>query len=370
MRIRIATFNVENLFSRPHAMNLDHWSKGQPVLNDYARLTVLLNQETYSDSNKVEILQILAKYGLDKTRPNNEFLELMEIRGHLLEHRQGQPATVRAKGHADWVGWVELKKDAIADEAITNTARVIADVNPDVLVLVEVEGRPTLTRFHDRVLGPMLKKQNKQPYRYIMVIDGNDPRGIDVGIMSRKPLVRMRSHVDDRTPSGSPTFSRDCPEYYVDMGDTKGMVFLPNHFASKGSDATGKRRRVQSAAVKDIYERIHQEYGQVIVAGDLNDYPGGGSLDPLLKQTDLRDAMSLDAYHGTYPGTYQDAKANEKFDYLLLSPDLSEHVTAVDVNRKGFYAPKRWESYENINRDTKDRNQASDHHCLWADLEL
>jgi len=42
----------------------------------------------------------------------------------------------------------------------------------------------------------------------------------------------------------------------------------------------------------------------------------------------------------------------------------------VDVFRKGFYAPKKWESFENINADNRDRYQASDHHCVWAELNI
>ena len=34
------------------------------------------------------------------------------------------------------------------------------------------------------------------------------------------------------------------------------------------------------------------------------------------------------------------------------------------------FAPTKWESFENINKQTKDRNQASDHHCVWADVEV
>ncbi|WP_263622918.1 hypothetical protein WGT02_02690 [Rhizobium sp. T1470] len=41
-----------------------------------------------------------------------------------------------------------------------------------------------------------------------MVIDGNDERGIDVGVMTRKSFLLdiMRSHVDDRDAAGDPIF--------------------------------------------------------------------------------------------------------------------------------------------------------------------
>jgi hypothetical protein len=43
-------------------------------------------------------------------------------------------------------------------------------------------------------------------------IEGNDDRGIDVGLMSGFPVGTMRSHVDDLR-NNSRIFSRDCPEY-------------------------------------------------------------------------------------------------------------------------------------------------------------
>jgi endonuclease/exonuclease/phosphatase family metal-dependent hydrolase len=370
MSIRVATFNVENLFNRPIAMNLSNWSEGQPILDDNARMTSLLNQDTYSDDDKAEILSLLEKYGLDKTRPRNEYLELRQIRGKLLKHPKGKPAEVIANGRANWVGWVELKKKSIEDDAIKNTARVIADVNPDIIVMVEMENRPALLRFHESILKPLMEKQNQELYDHIMVIQGNDKREINVGIMSRRPILRMVSHVDDCTDDGTPTFSRDCPEYYFGLDDGTELVVLPNHLTSKGSDTTGKRRSVQSAALKEIYEKLRKTYTRIIFAGDFNDYPDSGALDPILKETDLKDAMSLDAYQGKYPGTYQGANAKDKIDYLLLSPDLAKRVSAVDVNRKGYYAPTKWESYENINKEFKNRYNASDHHCVWADIDL
>ena len=34
MSIRVATFNVENLFDRPAAMNLEKWEDGQKYIDD------------------------------------------------------------------------------------------------------------------------------------------------------------------------------------------------------------------------------------------------------------------------------------------------------------------------------------------------
>jgi endonuclease/exonuclease/phosphatase family metal-dependent hydrolase len=364
--MRLATFNVENLFERPRAMNRPTWSEGQPALNAAGQLNALINKEKYSARDKRRMLALLGEWGLLATRSNNEFLTFRRIRGYLFRTQAGQ-TTVVADGRADWVGWVDLKKEAVEDAAILNTARVIAEVNPDILVLVEVENRPALQRFVDTALAAELKKRGHARYRYNMVIDGNEQRGIDVGILSRYPISNMRSHITDRT-QGSPTFSRDCPEFYVELPSGEQLVVLPNHFASKGSDRTGARRKVQASAVKRIYEQLRKQHKLVLVAGDLNDDPKSAALRPLLRRTDLTDAMALPLYSGL-PGTYQRATAAQKIDYLLMSPALTKRVTQVDVFRKGFYAPTKWESFENITAENKARFQASDHHCVWAEVE-
>jgi len=359
----IATFNVENLFERPRAMNFPTWRMGQGAIDAAGELNALINKRVYRDADKRRMLHLLRKHRLLTARPNNPLLELRKVRGQLFECTP-KPRIV-ANGRESWAGWVELKTEPLADDAITNTARVIAEVNPDILVLVEVESRPAVQHFHDKVLRPLLQ----QPYPYNMVIDGNDERGIDVGILSRYPIQRMRSHIND-AKGESRIFSRDCPEYYIELPSGRELLLLPNHFASKGSDATGKRRRLQAAAVRSIYESLSKRYPYAAVAGDFNDDPESAALAPLLRHTNLRDAMALRQYRGAFPGTYQRATVREKIDYLLLSPALRKHVQAVDVCRKGFYAPRKWESFENINQANKDRFQASDHHCLWAALDV
>ncbi len=368
MPVRIATFNVENLFRRPKAMNFSSWSDGQPILDSYNKLNSLLNKETYTEEDKQTILTLLKENDLLATRPKSPYLELRKIRGRLFQMHENKPPEIVANGKGDWVGWIELKKEAIADQAIENTARVIAEVNPDILVLVEVENRSTLQHFYDQVLVPRLETDGHEKYAYNMVIDGNDTRDIDVGILSRFPIARMRSHITDEE-SGKPVFSRDCPEYFISLEGGNELIVLPNHFSSKGSDLAGKRRKVQAKKVKEIYERLKADHEHIVIAGDMNDHPNGGSLDMLLTGSDLKDAMSLPAYEG-FPGTYKHANAKEKLDYLLLSPVLVQAVVGVDVNRRGFYAPTKWKSFENITKETKDRFQASDHHCLWADIEL
>jgi hypothetical protein len=40
--MRFASFNVENLFDRPRAMNLDTWAEGKPILDAFAEFNQLI----------------------------------------------------------------------------------------------------------------------------------------------------------------------------------------------------------------------------------------------------------------------------------------------------------------------------------------
>ena len=107
-----------------------------------------------------------------------------------------------------------------------NTARVLRDVDADLVVVVEAEDRISLCRFNEQVLEGI----GGRPYDHIMLIDGNDERGIDVGLLTRSGVAieSVRSHVDDRI--GNETiFSRDCPEYFLKLASGERLTVLANH---------------------------------------------------------------------------------------------------------------------------------------------
>lgn len=101
--LRIATFNAENLFSRPIAMDYEDNSVGQPYLDAYAELNTLFAKPSYSDADKARMLQLLAAQKLTGTRPQNKHLEFRKIRGQLVAKR-GNRHEIVADGRADWVG--------------------------------------------------------------------------------------------------------------------------------------------------------------------------------------------------------------------------------------------------------------------------
>lgn len=368
--LRLATFNVENLFSRPIAMSYENNAQGQPFLDAYHELNSLFAHAVYTDADKARIVELMVAHKLAGSRPRNKHLEFRKLRGTLLAKREGVYMVV-ADGRADWVGWVELKEQEVNDRAIFNTARTIAAVDADIFVLVEVEDRPGLQKFHNNVLLPLLEASGRVGYPYLLVIDGNDERGIDVGILSRHPITDITTHVFDLR-EGRTVFSRDCAEYFIEVpGISDRLLVMANHFASKGSDPSGMKRRIhQAARVQEIVaQRLAQGFTHIIVGGDLNDTPDAASLASLIGSPHLTDAVrkfgTVIDPSGKRLGTYETGK--NQLDYLLLSKPLSTAALAAGIERRGSFAPRTFKSFDTV---TEKRYQASDHHCVWVDLVL
>jgi endonuclease/exonuclease/phosphatase family metal-dependent hydrolase len=265
-----------------------------------------------------------------------------------------------------------LTTDRVDELAMLNTARVIHDVAADILGVIEAENRIALKRFTDA----SLLVAGRPRYPQVMVVDGNDERGIDVGILATAeyPLVGQRSHVDD-TDSMGRIFSRDCPEYHFRTPAGQRLVVLVNHLKSKGYGgkvASDALRRRQAQRIAEIYRGLVADgLPDVAVVGDLNDTPDSDSLAPLLRDTDLLDICSHPAFEdGGRPGTYGYCTARNKIDYVLLSPTMYARATGGGIFRKGVWGGRRgklWPIYDTM---TKEVHAGSDHAAVYADIDL
>jgi endonuclease/exonuclease/phosphatase family metal-dependent hydrolase len=277
-----------------------------------------------------------------------------------------------AGGRGDWIGWVELTTDRVDELALLNTARVLQDVAADIVGVIEAENRLALKRFAE---GGLLL-DGRARYPHIMVVDGNDERGIDVGVMSTAgyPIEAQRSHVDDTDATGR-VFSRDCAEYHFRLPGGQLLAVLVNHFKSKGYGgkvASDAIRHRQARRVAEIYHRLAAgPTSLVAVVGDLNDTPDSEPLAPLLRDTDLRDISAHPAFDdGGRPGTYDYCTARNKLDYVLLSPPLYAAATGGGVFRKGVWGGRRgtlWPIYDTMTRPV---HAGSDHAAIYADIDL
>ena len=371
--MRLAAFNVENLFDRPRAMNQNNWSDGRDILERFAETNAILTQPAYSAGDKARLKQLLASLGLEKS-DTGPFVLLRQNRGKLVKRPRTGGIEIEADGRNDWIGWLELRTEPVNERAIRNTAQVIVDVKADVLAVVEAESRPVLEHFSKE----LLPVAGGAPYHHVMLIDGNDERGIDVALMTTKgfPISDMRSHVDDRMANGTPIFSRDCPEYLITTPRGARLWVLPNHYKSKGfgNPATSNTRRLaQSARTAEIYGKLIASGERLVaVVGDLNDFPGSAPLAPLLGNTDLKDVSTLPGFQdGGFPGTFgSTAGPTNKIDYVLMAPALMSKATAGGLFRTGVWSGIRnpkWPVYPTME---KPEHAASDHAAIWVDLDI
>jgi endonuclease/exonuclease/phosphatase family metal-dependent hydrolase len=346
--LRIATMNCENLFSRPRIFQSPRSTELLDYVND---LNNELRKQVFDHARIKALKEELAGYA-----------EVIDIRGSHLS----------APGADDWLGWIELKRARANDAAIENTARVLADINADVMCLCEVENRPLLQRFHDQLMYPdHLKPAGKAPYDYLMLLDGNDTREIDVAIMSRHPFDWMRTHMYERTQyfgSTVPLFSRDCLEAKLRLSFGSYLTILLNHLKSMGyshpqDKLSNNRRHDQAARVAEIADSYDLDHELVVVAGDLNSDPSSASVAPLANHPRLFNVvLELPA---SQRGTYQ--TGNKQLDYLLVSQPLRACMTGTHIERRGVFAKTKWTPYPTVTGKT---SAASDHSAVVADFDL
>jgi len=342
----IATYNCENLFSRPGIFE-ESDAKSRELLAMVDQLKAELKKPVFDHDEISRLSRALSKYAT-----------IVDIRGK----------AASAKGAAEWLGYVSLDKVCLDDASAKNIARVIADTDADIISLIEIEDRLTLKGFHHDILYPeFLKPEGKEPYPYLMCIQGNDGRGINVAVMSRVPIRWMQSHVHELTEKNTPLFSRDCLEVNFALSPDASLHLLINHFKSmgysSGNDPQGNRRRLaQARRVAELLggHDLGREY--VVVAGDFNSPPTSPSLAPLLDNENMYN-VNEELPKGRR-GTYRTGK--DQLDYILVSDALRKNIRDVRIERKGIYTP-RGEKYETV---TNRRTEASDHAAVVATVNV
>jgi predicted extracellular nuclease len=149
---------------------------------------------------------------------------------------------------------------------------VLTALAADVVVLSEVENQTVLDDLNTNHLA------GAYPHRAI--VDSNDPRGIDVGVLSKLPLVDVVSHKDDMfTVEGSNApvyqFARDCMEFHFEV-DGRRVVLLGVHYRSKGPPDDADKRLAEaqrSRAIAAEVAALHPD-AAIAILGDFNDLPG------------------------------------------------------------------------------------------------
>jgi endonuclease/exonuclease/phosphatase family metal-dependent hydrolase len=388
MTVRFASFNVENLFARPNALNLLTWDDGAPILAAYAEFNALIESANYAAADKARMIQLLLDlevYRRDdggivrrNRLPDPEWAWLRANRGAFDVEHEDSGIDIVANGRGDWIGWLDLATETINETSVQMTAKVIQDVAADIQCVVEAEDRPALVRFNKDLLGDR--------FEHVMLIDGNDTRGIDVGIMTtaQVEILSARSNVDTKDPGavGERLFSRDCAEYECRLPSGTVVWVLLNHFKSQSAGGGAPKRLRQAQGVRNVVDGLVTEgVTNFVVMGDLNTGPKAlgqtsSDLAPLYgPSSPLVDAYSLPTFNtGPRPGSFQSCSISNRLDYIFVSKSLAGAVTGGGVERRGLWGtstnknpPQDWAVYPEVESI---HESASDHAAIFVDVNV
>lgn len=263
------------------------------------------------------------------------------------------------------------------DEAGTLTiAERIQRINVDVLAVQEVEDVDTLRQFNREHLA--------QPYPHALLVEGNDPRLIDIGLLSRFPIGAYTSWQCATHPAVPEelAFGRDFIEVQIlnsQRTDTLFTLFnthlksnyVPfNEDPAAGHAAANDRRRRQAETMVRIIKARTRPDSRYVIVGDMNDRPDSQFLQCFTQDAALQLTNGLAAPQETRPPKADDhmpvsaawthrfkaagqPASYELYDQVWLSPALAQR-------QRGAW----------IDRRTKHSGDGSDHDPAWVELDI
>lgn len=326
MQVTVASFNLNNLFSR------FNWSG---TVNEAEKGVTYLRR----DANDVETELPDVAYVVQRDTSDR----LRRFRGKLIG-----------------------AKDPVLTQRIADRVKAI---DAEVLLVQEVEDQEVLEGFNERYLDDR--------YREVLVLEGNDDRFIDVGLMVRGGLRIGRAttwkHAINRKRPDRPVFSRDLLEVeLLDEDDNVRLTVFNTHLKSHFVDRwNADERRAKTAAEiaaeheqADELRMLQAETATrimraafkrpMVLAGDMNDPPEApafeswrdlGLIDALLqadetqpppKVSNPEDAPGGVRWSDRFPVT---GKPDEYrlFDHLWVSPSLEQRVADPLIHRRSAW---------------------------------
>ncbi|MES2960190.1 MAG: endonuclease/exonuclease/phosphatase family protein [Pseudomonadota bacterium] len=381
MKLRIASYNVENLFRRAAILNLRDTDRIDELLDLVRQLQKLIGQESYTPELKDEVFELSHQLVL--------YVDIRKDSGTLGDWKKEKDRTgfrinKGCKGRGDWLGEIVFRAKEFSDQQRKNTGKVIKALNADILCAIEVEGMDVLRAFNSQVLAGT--KKFKQ---FVMIDSPNDPRGIDVACLTKHRIAGIRTHVFDDGQEFKPVFSRDCLEVAIEVKGLDQPVFvLCNHFKSQSGKSNADRlksaakRKDQARTVAKILKGYDLSSAYVVVLGDLNEDSANTfkSLKPLFDVADLHPVVDPTLpIEQRYTYYFEGGKKGERLnqlDYIFLSTPLHNAVTGFGFQRRGIFGIDKIAEKEGAAAETSFPEivswdvGASDHAGLWVDVNL
>jgi predicted extracellular nuclease len=235
---------------------------------------------------------------------------------------------------------------AVADELVLSTeqyqskladiATVLDALAPDIAVLQEVENQNVVSDLGQRLPAHV--------HRYIT--QGNDPRGIDIALLSRHPIDQVVSHKAESFSSSasgqSYTYSRDLLEAHFTING-RHLILLGIHFKSGSEPESVDKRLAEAEQTRRHVSQQETKHptASIVVLGDFNAVPGSPPLAALAgtppatlvsATATLGPTDRFSVTFGGNPQLFDDQLVNPRaFDALDPASVKIEHGSAVSA---------------------------------------
>lgn len=369
--MKIATFNIQNLFHRDKTLQFKSFSKS--ITDWTTELDQLIRRLDKRPNDLDRIRELSFLLGFERNTTENFGVlrrrngELYLKQGHVLHETKASELT-------NWQGWMPIHTVPLSKKSIQHKARILADSDADILVLQGVEDRASLVAFHDKYL----MRHDLLPYRQLQVLEGNDTRGQAFGILLKPGYhlegIKSYGHLTDE--NGQRVFEKDCQEYHILNRECQQLTLLCTEF----SEARPEIRKQQAEALAKIYDDLlclGREH--IVVCGTFHDPIFSNALRQLFGSTDLTDISKHQAFHVAPDGeqgvsyhrlgAYRKGVNLKQRDYLLFSHSIADSIRGGGMDRRGVWPSfkSKWPLFPTL----KQRNDAaSEHPLIWMELSL
>lgn len=215
---------------------------------------------------------------------------------------------------------------------IERVARLIDQIDPDVIGVQEVENAEVLTAMVQELMPA-------KRYDYIVTTQTNGSRGMTVGMISRKPIISMTSHrFRDLTLPGEDRtwrFARDLMEVKLQAGPARVLTLFIVHFKSKYDSADDKNsvkwRLAEATMARKIIEEAatRDPDGWYAIIGDFNDTPDSPTVKAFLDPLPNGKPLLIDVHKNVSESsrvTYLRPPYRSTIDYILVSPAMAKQL--------------------------------------------
>lgn len=199
-------------------------------------------------------------------------------------------------------------------------ARNLLRSGSDLVCLQEISGAPGFLESFQRDY-----LENRYPFQ--VGPTGNDPRGMNIAVLSRTPLQGWRSLAKHSFPlldgSRKSRFSRDLLVLDWPCEGKLWRIYSTHLKSMRGGPNAHRQRESEAAAIVEILETERDDNPWMLL-GDLNDTPESPTLKRLLESSlDLRNSLQSGRQR---TATFPCRGSRSQFDYILYPGHLADFL--------------------------------------------